>query len=120
MFTYWEWHNPGFENLAAYLPGSSMNLNGGEKPAVVAATRSSRNYFRLFGANPILGRTLTAEEDQPAREIILTAIAFHSAAIEIERQRRKCRISRFQREKRVVVCAHRARAVTSRPHNQQG
>ena len=65
MFTYWEQHNPGFEDLAAYLPGSSMNLNSGDKPEVVAATRSSRNYFRLFGANPILGRTFTAEEDQP-------------------------------------------------------
>jgi putative ABC transport system permease protein len=65
MFTYWERHNPGFEDLAAYLPGSSMNLNGGDRPEVVAATRSSRNYFRLFGANPILGRTFTAEEDQP-------------------------------------------------------
>ena len=65
MFIYWEQHNPGFEDLAAYLPGSSMNLNSGDKPEVVAATRSSRNYFRLFGTNPILGRTFTAEEDQP-------------------------------------------------------
>src|SRR5450631_452068 len=56
MFTYWEQHNPGFEDLSAYLPGSSMNLNSGDKPEVVAAMRSSRNYFRLFGANPILGR----------------------------------------------------------------
>jgi hypothetical protein len=64
MFTYWEQHNPGFEDLAAYLSGSSMNLNSGDKPEVVAATRSSRNYFRLFRANPILGRTFTAEEDQ--------------------------------------------------------
>ena len=31
MFTFWERHNPGFEDLAAYLPGSSMNLNGGER-----------------------------------------------------------------------------------------
>ena len=30
MFTYWERHNPGFEDMAAYLPGSSMNLNGGD------------------------------------------------------------------------------------------
>ena len=45
MFIYWEQHNPGFEDLAAYLPGSSMNLNSGDKPEVVAATRSSRNYF---------------------------------------------------------------------------
>src|SRR5271166_2514224 len=30
MFNYWEQHNPGFEDLAAYLPESSMNLNGGD------------------------------------------------------------------------------------------
>ncbi|HYW44800.1 MAG TPA: ABC transporter permease [Bryobacteraceae bacterium] len=65
MFTWWEQDNPGLENLAACLPGASMNLNGGDKPELVAATRVSRNYFRLFGANPILGRTATAEEDRP-------------------------------------------------------
>src|SRR5664279_2370132 len=71
MFTYWKRHNPGFEDMAAYLPGSSMNLNGGDKPEVVAATRTSRNYFRLFGANPMLGRTFTAEEDQPGGPRVL-------------------------------------------------
>jgi putative ABC transport system permease protein len=65
MFTFWDRHNPGLEDLAAYLPGSSMNLNSGDRPELVSATRSSRNYFRLFGANPILGRTFTAEEDKP-------------------------------------------------------
>jgi putative ABC transport system permease protein len=71
MFTFWERHNPGFENMAAYLSGGSMNLNGGDQPEVVAATRSSRKYFRLFGANPILGRTFTAEEDQPGGPRVL-------------------------------------------------
>ncbi len=42
-----------------------MNLNSGDTPEVVAAMRASRNYFRLFGATPILGRTFTAEEDLP-------------------------------------------------------
>ena len=71
MFTYWERHNPGFENLAAYLPGASMNLSGGDKPELVAAMRSSQNYFRLFGASPILGRTFTAAEDQPGGPRVL-------------------------------------------------
>ena len=71
MFTYWEQNNPGFGDLAAYLPGASMNLNGGDKPQLVAAMRSSRNYFRLFEANPILGRTFTAEEDRPGGPRVL-------------------------------------------------
>ncbi len=58
MFNFWEQHNPGFEDLAAYSP--SMNMNGGDKPELVAAMPSSQNYFRLFGANPVLG--------EPSRE----------------------------------------------------
>ena len=65
MFTFWDRHNPGFENLAAYLPGSSLNLNSGDTPEAVSVTRSSQNYFRLFRANPIMGRTFTVEEDRP-------------------------------------------------------
>src|SRR5437867_12398954 len=26
MFTFWEQHNPGFEDLAAYSPAASMNM----------------------------------------------------------------------------------------------
>jgi predicted permease len=67
MFTYWRQNNPGFQDLAAYAdqayPG--INLTGGDKPVMVWERKVSRNYFRLFGANPILGRTFTAEEDRP-------------------------------------------------------
>jgi putative ABC transport system permease protein len=65
MFTFWEGHNPGLENMAAWMSGSNLNLNDGGNAEVVAAMRASRNYFPLFGANPILGRTFTAEEDRP-------------------------------------------------------
>jgi putative ABC transport system permease protein len=67
MFTYWEQNNPGFHDLAAYTdqayPG--INLTGDGKPVMVWERKVSRNYFRLFGANPLLGRTFTAEEDRP-------------------------------------------------------
>src|SRR5439155_10246835 len=64
MFSYWQQNNPGFEDLAAYDDGaSSINL-GGDQPELVQALKVSLNYFRLFGANPILGRTFTAEEDR--------------------------------------------------------
>jgi len=71
MFNFWEQHNPGFEDLAAYFPGASMNMNGGDKPELVAAMPSSQNYFRLFGANPILGKTFTAAEDRPGGPRVL-------------------------------------------------
>jgi putative ABC transport system permease protein len=64
-FTYWDQNNPGFEELSAYHAGASMNLNGGDRPELVETVSASRNYFRLFGANPILGRTFTTAEDSP-------------------------------------------------------
>ena len=76
MFLYWAQNNPGFEDLSAYQTGASlsragMNLDGGEKPEIVQAVRASRNYFRLFGATPILGRTFTTDEDQPGGSRVL-------------------------------------------------
>ena len=65
MFTFWERHNPGLENLSAWYSGSNLNLNAGDAAEVVATTRASSNYFALFGGRPVLGRTFTAEEDRP-------------------------------------------------------
>jgi putative ABC transport system permease protein len=67
MFTYWQENNPGFDDLAAYadLGYAEANLTGGDRPELVQTRKVSLNYFRLFGANPILGRTFTAQEDRP-------------------------------------------------------
>ena len=65
MFTYWQQNNSLFEDLAAYdFIGSGLNLSGGDRPELVQGLHVSRNYFRLFGAKPILGRTFSAEEDR--------------------------------------------------------
>ncbi|HEX7363256.1 MAG TPA: ABC transporter permease [Bryobacteraceae bacterium] len=71
MFVYWQENNPGFEDLAAYQIGASVNLSGGDNPELVDAIEASKNYFRLFGANPILGRTFTAAEDRPGGPRVL-------------------------------------------------
>lgn len=52
-FEYLEKNNPGFEDLAAYQGGASMNLTGGDRPERVNVISASPNYFRLFGTNPI-------------------------------------------------------------------
>jgi len=65
MFTYWQQSNALFEDLTACDFAGGLNLSGGDRPELVQALKASRNYFRLFGANPILGRTFTAEEDRP-------------------------------------------------------
>jgi putative ABC transport system permease protein len=63
MYIFWQQNNPGFLDLTAYQPDITLNLTGGDKPRLIDATSASQNYFRLFGANPILGRTFSAEED---------------------------------------------------------
>ena len=65
MFTYWEQNNPGFEDLCAYQPWVVMNLESGDQPELLQITKASQNYFRLFGANPLIGRTFGEGEDQP-------------------------------------------------------
>jgi putative ABC transport system permease protein len=66
MFTFWEQNNPGFNDLAAYTDqaNAGINLSGGVRPRVAEARKVSRNFFRLFGANPILGRTFSIDEDR--------------------------------------------------------
>ena len=66
MFSYWRQNNPCFDDLAAYgMRASGANLRGGDRPEMVQVLKVSANYFRLFGAIPILGRTFTAAEDRP-------------------------------------------------------
>jgi len=64
-YVFWEQNNPGLEDLAAYHTAGNMNLAGGDRPEPVKVIRASLNYFRLFGANPVLGRTFSASEDTP-------------------------------------------------------
>jgi predicted permease len=66
MFTYWQQNNSLFEDFTAYdLTALALNLSGGDRPELVQGLHVSQNYFRLFGANSILGRTFTDEEDRP-------------------------------------------------------
>ena len=64
-YVFWEQNNPGLEDLAAYHAAGNMNLMGADRPEPAKVIAASRNYFRLFGANPIVGRTFTASEDTP-------------------------------------------------------
>ena len=75
MFTYWEQNNSLFEDLAAYdFAASGLNLRGGDRPELVQGLHVSRDYFRLLGAKPILGRTFTPAEDRPggARVVLVS------------------------------------------------
>jgi len=59
-----------FDEFAAYESPRGVNLTEIDPPEQVRASRVSAGYFRLFGANPALGRAFTAQEDQPGGPLV--------------------------------------------------
>src|ERR1051325_1249860 len=70
-----DWFSPGqyldvktenqtFEQVAITI-GVSFNMTGQDIPEHVDGARVSCSFFPLFGANPVLGRALLPEEDEP-------------------------------------------------------
>ncbi|HYM13166.1 MAG TPA: ABC transporter permease [Bryobacterales bacterium] len=65
-FTVWKQYNKALESMSAYdFVGPGLNLGNGDRPEQVKAIHASADFFRLFGASPILGRTFTPQEDRP-------------------------------------------------------
>jgi putative ABC transport system permease protein len=65
-FNEWREQANVFQDVSAYdRGGPGFNLTGGAYPEQVEGIHASANYFHLFGAKPILGRTFTQEEDRP-------------------------------------------------------
>src|SRR3954469_23973065 len=55
-----------FDAIAAYdFEAPGLNLSGGDRPEQIKGIHVSTNYFRVFGAIPLVGRTFNAEEDRP-------------------------------------------------------
>jgi predicted permease len=64
---YMAWRqNHVFEAMALYgESGPDLNLGAGDRPEPVKSTHISKDYFKVFGASPIIGRTFTEAEDLP-------------------------------------------------------
>ena len=59
-------NNDVFDSMTLYEQGGlTVNLGAGENPAQVKAAHVSKDYFRVFGAGPLFGRTFTEAEDLP-------------------------------------------------------
>jgi ABC-type antimicrobial peptide transport system permease subunit len=56
-----------FQSLGAFQ-NDSFNLTGSGEPALLDGFRASSEFFPALGVSPALGRTYTAEEDQPGHE----------------------------------------------------
>src|SRR3984893_9142298 len=65
-FMVWREQTQVFQDVAAYdLGGPGENLTGGDRPEQPKGVHVSAEFFRLFGARVVAGRTFSAEEDRP-------------------------------------------------------
>ena len=65
-FNIWRQQTSIFQQIAAYdFGGAGMNLTGGDHPQQVQGIHVSADYFALFVAPVVAGRTFTSEEDAP-------------------------------------------------------
>ena len=62
-FLDWVRNSRSFSDLAAFRP-DDLNLTGKGQPERVPAEMVSASFFRLFGVQPVLGRTFVAADDE--------------------------------------------------------
>jgi putative ABC transport system permease protein len=63
-FQHWREQATVVQDVAAFRT-NIVNFTGGTFPEQLTAVQASVDYFRLFGAPVLLGRTFSAEEDRP-------------------------------------------------------
>jgi putative ABC transport system permease protein len=65
-FNIWHQQTRIFDAVAGYdQAGAGLNLTGGNDPEQLQGVHVTADYFRLFGAPVLAGRTFTAAEDSP-------------------------------------------------------
>lgn len=65
-FNVWREQTSVFQDVSAYdFGGVGLNLTGGSYPEQIHGNHVTADYFRLFGAPVIQGRTFTKDEDRP-------------------------------------------------------
>jgi putative ABC transport system permease protein len=72
-FNAWRKQSSVFQDISAYR-FNVVNLTEGDNPEQVSAGHVSTDFFRLFGAPVIAGRTFAADEDRPngGRVVVLS------------------------------------------------
>jgi len=65
-YNVWRRQTQVLEDISAYdTGGPGLNVSGGDRPEQLKGIHVSHEFFRLFGAQTVLGRTFTADEDRP-------------------------------------------------------
>ena len=66
-FAHWRQQTTVIQDATAFRT-NVVNYTGGQVPEQLRAAEVSADYFRLFGARLVMGRTFTPEEDRPGGE----------------------------------------------------
>ena len=66
-FADWRDQNTVFEDMAAYVT-LGVNFTHGDQPERVYVAAGSASLFKMLDAQPILGRSVTPEDDKPGAE----------------------------------------------------
>jgi len=65
-YNIWRAQTQVLEDVAAFDSGGpGINVSGGDRPEQLKGIHVSYEFFDLFGARPVLGRTFSKEEDRP-------------------------------------------------------
>lgn len=63
-FMHWRSQSDVVQDAAAFRTGT-VNITSGDSPEQIRSAQVTEDYFKLFGAPVIRGRTFTGEEDRP-------------------------------------------------------
>jgi putative ABC transport system permease protein len=66
-FADWRDQNTVFEDMAAYVT-LGVNFTNGDQPERVFVAAGSASLFKMLDAKPILGRSVTADDDKPGAD----------------------------------------------------
>ena len=69
-FLDWRQQNNSFEDIACYDTGG-FAIAGGAEPEQLKGAFVNQGLFEILGVAPILGRTFTADEDQPDHDLVV-------------------------------------------------
>jgi putative ABC transport system permease protein len=68
-FVQWAGENRSIEIAA--IGGTNLTLTGRSQPLLFSCARVSSTFFSVLGVEPVFGRTFTAGEDQPGRNLVV-------------------------------------------------
>jgi putative ABC transport system permease protein len=69
-FRDWQDQNQVFAQMAASR-GQNFNLTGGGEAERIVGTEVTHEYFAVFGAQPLLGRSFAPDEDKPGAPLVV-------------------------------------------------